>query len=114
MQLRDARLLEHIYNYCLEIEKDISRFGSNLNVFLQDKGYQRSVSFSIFQIGELSGRLSSELRSASPEISWSDMKIVRNIVVHNYGRVDFETIWKIIEEDLPVLKAFCEKHIDNE
>lgn len=29
---------------------------------------------------------------------------MRNILVHNYFDVDFETVWKIVERDLPPLE----------
>ena len=54
----DKQRLEHILDYCCEIEKTIARYGSDFAIFDRDRDYQRSVSFSILQIGELSGGLS--------------------------------------------------------
>ena len=39
------------------------------------------------------------------------IRSVRNIVVHNYGSVDAETLWEIIEKDIPELKEYCEKEL---
>jgi uncharacterized protein with HEPN domain len=36
---------------------------------------------------------------------------MRNVVVHDYGNVDFQKIWTTIIDDIPVLKAFCERTI---
>ena len=54
----DKQRLEHILDYCCEIEKTIARYGRDFAIFDRDRDYQRSVSFSILQIGELSGGLS--------------------------------------------------------
>lgn len=58
MKSPDLQRLAHIRDYCLEIEKTINRYGRSFDAFDQDADYQRSVSFSILQIGELSGGLS--------------------------------------------------------
>jgi hypothetical protein len=51
----DLQRLEHIRDYCEEIQTTIERYGKSFSVFDQDKDYQRSVSFCILQIGELVG-----------------------------------------------------------
>lgn len=30
---------------------------------------------------------------------------MRNVLVHDYFEVDFETVWKIVSQDLPSLEA---------
>ncbi|MEI3060145.1 MAG: HepT-like ribonuclease domain-containing protein [Oscillospiraceae bacterium] len=50
---------------------------------------------SILQIGELSGGLSAEYRQATADrVQWGPMKAMRNLVVHNYGRMDQAIIWE--------------------
>lgn len=51
----DRQRLEHIRDYCIEIKKTIIRYGESFEAFDSDADYQRSVSFCILQIGELSG-----------------------------------------------------------
>jgi len=34
---------------------------------------------------------------------------MRNVVVHDYGKVDLDLVWKTVVNDILVLKAFCEK-----
>lgn len=53
----DRQRLEHIRDYCIEIKKTITRYGESFGAFDSDADYQRSVSFCILQIGELSGRV---------------------------------------------------------
>ena len=67
----DLQRLEHIRDYCDEIQKTIERYGNSFEIFDDDADYQRSVSFCILQIGELSGRLSPEYRQATASrIQW--------------------------------------------
>lgn len=61
---------------------------------------------SIMQIGELVGGLSSEFRT-NHSMLWGPMKAMRNYVVHQYARVDIQTIWDTALNDIPALLAFC-------
>jgi uncharacterized protein with HEPN domain len=56
-------------------------------------------------VGEASNHLSQELLDLSPEIPWHNVIGFRNIVVHEYFRVDQFLVWNIIQYNLPVLKA---------
>lgn len=71
----DRQRLEHIRDYCIEIKKTIIRYGESFEAFDSDADYQRSVSFCILQIGELSGGLSVEFRKATADrIQWGPIK----------------------------------------
>lgn len=110
----DLQRIAHIRDYCVEIEKTISRYGASFDVFDQDADYQRSVSFCIMQIGELAGKLSAEFRSASADrIQWGPVKGMRNLVAHDYANVSQDIIWETAVTDIPVLKAFCEEQLNN-
>jgi uncharacterized protein with HEPN domain len=39
-----------------------------------------------------------------PEISWRDIIDFRNLLVHEYFRIDLNLIWQIVERELPNLK----------
>mgnify|MGYP001528975028 CR=1 FL=1 len=55
---RDAQILAHILEYCNRIERTLSRFGKDFDVFLEDQDYMDSVSMNLLQIGELAGKFS--------------------------------------------------------
>ena len=40
---RDAQILAHILEYCNRVEKTLSRFGRNFDIFLEDQDYMDSV-----------------------------------------------------------------------
>ena len=108
----DLQRLEHIRDYCAEIQKTIDRYGRSFNTFDRDPDYQRSVSFCILQIGELSGRLSPEYREATADrIQWGPIKGMRNLVAHSYGSMSRDIIWETAVTDIPVLMTFCEEQL---
>ena len=112
MMSPDLQRIQHIRDYCDEIRKTIQRYGADFAVFDQDADYQRSISFCILQIGELSGGLSEEYRKAtSSRVQWGPMKGMRNLVAHNYGSMDREIIWETAMVDIPALKRFCDEQL---
>lgn len=50
-------------------------------------------------------RLSEKLRKAHPEVEWTSISAFRNVLVHDYAGIKMEIVWKIIQQDLPRLKA---------
>ena len=109
----DLQRLEHIRDYCDEIQKTIERYGNSFEIFDDDADYQRSVSFCILQIGELSGRLSQEYRQATASrIQWGPIKGMRNLVAHSYGSMSRDIIWETAVSDIPVLRDFCNEQLE--
>ena len=113
MMQPDLQRIAHIRDYCVEIQKTIARYGDTFEAFDNDADYQRSVSFSILQIGELSGGLSQEFRKATANrVQWGPMKGMRNLVAHNYGSMSREIIWETAVTDIPELKSFCDELLE--
>lgn len=111
----DLQRIQHILDYCNAIEKTVQRYGNSFEIFDQDEDFQRSISFSILQIGELSGGLSEEYRKrTSNRIQWGPIKGMRNMVAHSYGSMDRQIIWETAIVDIPTLKQFCEEQLEEE
>lgn len=55
-------------------------------------------------IGEAARALPGNLIDQHPEIDWSEIIGMRNILVHNYFGVDVDVVWAVVERDLPDLK----------
>ncbi|KOP25564.1 nucleotidyltransferase [Hapalosiphon sp. MRB220] len=55
-------------------------------------------------IGEASRALSNDVRVQHPEVPWSQIIGMRNILTHNYFEIDLDVVWSVIERDLPNLK----------
>lgn len=110
MKSPDLQRIEHIRDYCASIQSTILRCQNSYEIFESDLDFQYSISFSILQIGELSGKLSEEFRSRfSDRIPWRQIKDMRNFLVHNYGSVDLLMTWETAVGNIPELLAFCEE-----
>ena len=46
----DLQRIEHIKDYCVEIEQTIVRYGNSIDVFPADLDYQKSISFSLCRL----------------------------------------------------------------
>jgi uncharacterized protein with HEPN domain len=65
---------------------------------------------SLLQIGELSGHLSDDFRTATRnKMDWPAVKGMRNLFAHNYGTMDIDKIWNTATDDIPLLKSFYRK-----
>jgi uncharacterized protein with HEPN domain len=64
-------------------------------------------------IGEMTDRVSEDLKALHPEIDWQLMKDFRNLVAHDYLGVDAEEVWQIIKNDLPTLKNAIKKMLSS-
>ena len=64
-------------------------------------------------IGEAATHTPEEIRDAHDEIPWRMIIATRNRLIHGYLGIDDDTLWSIIQDDvpalLPLLKALKEK-----
>ena len=62
-----------------------------------------AVLYEFLIMGEAVKRLSSEIRASHPEVPWSQMAGMRDVLIHGYDRVNFDRVWSAIEDSLPGL-----------
>jgi len=48
--------------------------------------------------------LAPETRDAAPEIPWADIAGLRDLIAHEYFRIDIHRVLEIVERDLPPLE----------
>lgn len=60
-------------------------------------------------IGEAANRVPADIRAANPSIPWAQLIALRNRLIHGYDTVDFDILWRIVEDDLPGLAAALEE-----
>ena len=75
----------------------------SLGEFLADELVQAAVTRCVEVIGEAGRLVSEETRQRAPEIPWSLIVGMRNILVHDYGAVDLERVYSVVKEHLPDL-----------
>ncbi len=76
--------------------------------FLRDTQLQDSVIRRLEIIGEAVGRLSSGFRDDNPDIPWSEIRGLRNWVIHRYDDIDMDVVWETVATDIPRLIAQVE------
>lgn len=54
-------------------------------------------------IGEATKRLTMAVRDQYPAIPWKSMAGLRDTLIHVYDRVDLTVVWRIIQEEIPIL-----------
>ncbi len=54
-------------------------------------------------VGEASRRLSEPCRRRHPEVPWSSMIGLRNVLAHEYGEIRHDLIWRIATTRIPEL-----------
>ncbi len=54
-------------------------------------------------IGEAASRVSLDFRARHPQIPWRQIIATRNILAHNYGRIDHVTLHRIVVTHVPVM-----------
>lgn len=54
-------------------------------------------------IGEAASRVPDDICAAHPEIPWRMIIATRNWLIHDYLGIDDDTIWSIIQDDIPAL-----------
>ena len=66
----------------------------------------------IILIGEAATHIPPEVRDAHPEIPWRLIVGARNRMVHGYMKVDSDTVWSIIQDDIPDLLPKLRRLLD--
>jgi uncharacterized protein with HEPN domain len=101
LQQRDASYLWDIVNTVRELQGFLA--GKNTHDFATDKLLRRAVERDLGIIGEAARQVSSEFRDQHPEIPWSSVIGLRNVLAHEYGDVLVQRVWEIATTHAPEL-----------
>ena len=95
----------HLQDMLTFAEEVVNLFmpGIERDTYLSDVQIRRSVERSIELIGEAARHVSDGFRAAHPEIPWKKIVAQRNVLLHEYGRVDDGLIWNLTRNELPAL-----------
>jgi len=85
--------------------QNISQFtaGMSLENFLDDPRTVRAVAFEFTTMGEAARVIPVDIQERYPDVPWGKMQGIRNVLVHEYFRLDEEILWKAALEDIPPL-----------
>ena len=69
----------------------------------QDRLRRDAVLYRLLLLGEIAGALPEVLRKRYPDVAWRQIRAFRNLAVHRYFGVDWAVVWKIAQDEVPVL-----------
>ncbi len=55
-------------------------------------------------LGEATKHIPASFRNRHPDIPWSKMAGMRDVLIHDYMGVDLTAVWKVAHERLPEIK----------
>jgi uncharacterized protein with HEPN domain len=56
-------------------------------------------------IGEAVNALAPEFEHRFPDVPWSEIIGMRNVLVHHYFGIDLDLVWAAVKRDLPLLRG---------
>lgn len=99
---RDEVYLRHILD---SLDRIAAYTEGGRERFMADRMIQDATVRNLEVVGEATKRLSSELRTAHPEVPWASMAGMRDVLIHDYMGVDLGIVWEVIENRLVPLRA---------
>ena len=94
----------------LEAIVNIERYAEQgRDAFFQEELIQAWIVHHIQIIGEAAAHISQILREQYPDILWTDIISMRNVLVHHYFGIDLEEIWDTVTIDIPNLKQIVKE-----
>lgn len=99
---RDPTYLAHMLEAIGRIRRYVGR--KRRAAFLRSALLQDAVIRNIEIVGEAAARVSPGFAARNPEIPWREIVGVRHRLIHGYLKVNLDTVWEVVERDLPALE----------
>ena len=73
---------------------------------------QSAILYQVIIVGKAVKRLSNDFRTRHSYIPWKDIAGMRDILAHQYDRVNLDTLWDVIQTDIPELIELMSQLLD--
>lgn len=98
---RDDALLLDMLLYCDEASRLAAAI--TFSEFEASRLHQLAIFKAVETVGEAASKVSDERRDAMSGIPWPEVIGMRNRLVHGYGAIQLEVVWRTVQEDIPAL-----------
>jgi uncharacterized protein with HEPN domain len=89
----------------LEAIEAVKKYASKGHrAFEMDELVQTWIVHHLLLLGEAASKLSKVFREQHPDVPWSKITGMRNILIHGYFTIDTKVVWSVIEKDLRQLE----------
>lgn len=109
--MRDYNLyLKDILSAIDSIDSFVARM--DLETFQADDKTSSAVVQKLEVIGEAAKQIPEEIRQKHSDIPWREMAGMRDKLIHFYFGIDYQLVWKTIQERLPQIRPVIQKILD--
>ena len=105
---KDCVYLHHILD---AIEKIESYTDVGKDTFMSTAHWQDATIRNLEIIGEAVKRLSNEFKARNTTIPWRNVAGLRDVLIHDYMGVDLESVWEVVQANLPELKKVVQENL---
>lgn len=100
--------------------QDILRSTAKIEMFIEGRSFEDFVSDDMRYLAterllgiacEAALKLPDSVKQSAPHINWREMNNFANLLRHAYHSTNFDRIWQIVQNDIPLLKSFVEQRI---
>lgn len=102
-----SKILDEIGLVCLYSE------GMSIDDLKSKPAILDGIIFRLVQVAEHAEKISTAFKESHKEISWRNLKGFRNKLVHDYGSVDINFVYKAIKVDAPTLRVLLLQAMNN-
>jgi uncharacterized protein with HEPN domain len=100
--------------------QDILRSTTKIKIFVEGRSFEEFVSDDMRYLAterllgiacEAALKLPDSAKQLAPQIDWRAMNHFANLLRHAYHATNADEVWKIVHDDIPLLKSFVEQLI---
>jgi uncharacterized protein with HEPN domain len=88
--------------------------GLDLETFRQDRKTVRAVAYNFMILGEAARHVPRDVLARHPHVPWAQIRGIRNVVAHEYRRVDVDVVWQTLQSNLPPLVPLLQQMLEAE